>query len=179
MTGIMTGIRQMKLPKYIRERNGTYHYQRDFPVRLRHLSGRKTFTFPLKLAVSSATELQIKKRAIEADEAFERTVLLMQNSNPDALSIADIDKTALDFLRSRGLRPGCFTNLFLEANSEGITHNIGTDAADGAIPEIEAISNKIDDSKALTLQDRVIVQAYKKLIDKEKAKPQTLSNLWD
>ena len=169
----------MRLPKYIRDRNGTYHYQRDFPVSLRHLSGRKTFTFPLRLKASCATELQIKKGAIEADEAFERTILLMQNSDPDALSIAEIDKAALDFLRSRGLRPGHFTNLFLEPDSEGFIYDIGTDVAEGAIPEIEAISNKIDDSKPLTLQDRVIVQAYKKLIDKEKAKPQTLSNLWD
>jgi integrase len=179
MTGIMTGIGQMKLPKYIRERNGTYHYQRDFPLGLRHLSGKKTFTFPLKLAVSTATEMQIKKRAIEAEESFNRTKLLLQNSDPDALSMYEIDRAAVDFLRSRGLRPGHFTNLFLDADSEGLIYEIGTDVAEGGISEIDAISNKIDDSKPLTLQDRVIVQAYKKLIDKEKAKPQTLSNLWD
>lgn len=169
----------MRLPKYIRDRNGTYHYQRDFPLSLQQLCGKKTFTFPLRLKASSATELQIKKRAIEADEAFERTILLLQNSDPDVLSNAEIEKAAIDLLRSRGLRPGHFTNLFLEADSEGLIPDMGTDAAEAAIPEIEAISNKIDDSKPLTLQDRVIVQAYKKLIDKEKAKPQFLSNLWD
>jgi len=186
MTGIMTGIEQMDLPKYVRARAGTYHYQRDFPVRVQHLSGRKTFTYPLRLYVNSATEIQIKKRAIEAEEAFDRKILLIENSDPDALSASQLDIAAADFLRKRGLEPGQFVKVFkdidISREEEATQSQIQlheSDYADIAIPEIETISEKVYDKKPLNLQDKIIKEAYAKLLDKDKAKPQTLSSLWD
>ena len=176
----------MKLPKYIRARAGTYHYQRDFPLSLIQVCGRKTFTHPLKLSVNNATKTQIQKKAFEAEEAYERTKLLIGNSDPNALSASELDKAATAFLRKRGLEPGQFVKVFKdteiaqleqEAREQMQLHE--SDYADIAIPEIEAISNKMDGKKPLTSQDKIIREAYKKLLDKDKAKPQTLSGLWD
>ena len=176
----------MKLPKYIRARAGTYHYQRDFPLSLIQVCGRKTFTYPLKLHVNKATELQLAKQSIEAEEAYERTKLLIENSDPNALTLSELDKAATDFLRKKGLKPGQFVKVFKdteiaqleqEAREQMQLHE--SDYADIAIPEIEAISNKMDGKKPLTSQDKIIREAYKKLLDKDKAKPQTLSGLWD
>mgnify|MGYP000952585718 CR=1 FL=1 len=85
----------MRLPKYVREKSGTYHYQRDYPTNLRHLFDRKTFTYPLKLSANNATEMQLNKKAIEAEEAFERQKLLISNSDPDALNATELDKIKL------------------------------------------------------------------------------------
>lgn len=176
----------MKLPKYIRARAGTYHYQRDFPLSLRELCGRKTFTYPLKLHLNNATEIQIQKQSIEAEEAYERAKVLIVNSDPNALSASQLDKAATDFLRKRGLKPGQFIKVFkdnevskLESDAKEQMQLDGYDYADIAIPEIESISDKIDSGKSLTAQDKIIKEAYKKLIDKDKAKPLTLNNLWD
>jgi hypothetical protein len=106
MTESMTGIRQMKLPKYIRLRSGTYHYQRDYPTKLRHLCHTKTFTRPLGLYANNATTTEIGKAAIDADEAFERQLKLIANSDLDALPATEKDKAVVEFLRKRGLNKG-------------------------------------------------------------------------
>jgi integrase len=176
----------MVLPKYVRARAGTYHYQRDFPLRLRHLSGRKTFTYPLKLYINSASEVQLKKRAIEAEEAFDRAKLLIENSDPEALTASELDIAAADFLRKRGLKPGQFIRVLKdvdvsiaeEANQQQMQLH-ETDHADAFIPEIEAISAKLYEKKPLTLEEKIIKEAYAKLLDKDKAKPRTLSSLWN
>lgn len=176
----------MKLPKYIRARVGTYHYQRDFPTSLRQLSGRKTFTYPLGLSVNNASEIQINRKFIEADEAYDRTRLLIVNSDPNALSASQLDKAATDFLRKKGLKPGQFVKVFkdielsrLEDEAQEQMQLDGRDYADIAMPEIESISEKMYRGQLLSVQDKIIREAYKKLIDKDKAKPLTLSNLWD
>tara|TARA_B100000378_G_C18054412_1_gene414024 strand:+ start:1840 stop:3282 length:1443 start_codon:yes stop_codon:yes gene_type:complete len=175
----------MRLPKYVREKSGTYHYQRDYPTNLRHLCAKKTFTYPLKLSVNNATEIKLNKKAIEAEEAFERQKLLISNSDPDALSTTDLDKAAADFLRKRQLRPSQFVRVALDSEKQMQEqqekrqlqpHN--TDHADWAIPEFEEVQMKNQQGEALTAQERVIGHAYMKLINKESAKPQTLGGLW-
>ena len=176
----------MRLPKYIRARAGTYHYQRDFPLALRRVCGRKTFTYPLKLHVNKATELQLAKQSIEAEEAFKRTMLLIQNSDPNALTLSELDKAATDFLRKKGLKPGQFVKVFkdteitqLEEQAQEQMQLHESDYADIAIPEIESISDKLSSGKLMTAEDRVIKAAYTKLLDKDKARPLTLINLWN
>lgn len=175
----------MQLPKYVREKSGTYHYQRDYPLNLRHLCGKKTFTYPLKLSANNATEMQINKRAIEAEEAFERNKLLITNSDPDALSATDIDKAATDFLRRRGLTAGQFVKvardpeIAKQEEKESVQLQAdGYNYADAAIPEFEDIVDKYNRGEPLSSHDRVIHVAYSKLLDKAKSKPRTLASLW-
>ena len=198
MTGIMTGIGQMKLPKYIRLRAGTYHYQRDNPTKLRHLCHTKTYTRPLGLYANNATTTEISKAAIDADEAFERQLKLIASSDPDALSATDKDKAVIEFLRKRGLNKGAYVRVAkdsaIAAQEEADERQIQPDNgnyADWAIPEMEDVINKSTvlselrkigkqptNKQKLTLQDSIVGDAYISLINKQEAKPKTLGSLW-
>jgi len=198
MTGIMTGIGQMKLPKYIRLRAGTYHYQRDYPTKLRHLCHTKTYTRPLGLYANNATTTEISKAAIDADEAFERQLKLIASSDPDALSATDKDKAVIEFLRKRGLNKGAYVRVAkdsaIAAQEEADERQIQPDNgnyADWAIPEMEDVINKSTvlselrkigkqptNKQKLTLQDSIVGDAYISLINKQEAKPKSLGSLW-
>ena len=51
----------MKLPRYTRTLKGNLYYQRDIPTRLKHLTSKKTFTYPLSLKAVTASESAIVK----------------------------------------------------------------------------------------------------------------------
>ena len=181
----MAGIVILKLPKYVRLKSGTYHYQRDYPLRLRHICQKKTFTYALKLSVNQATLIQLTKAAIEAEEAFERQKKFIENSDPDALSATDLDKAATDFLRRRNLSPGQFVKVAkdndLSIREEREQQQLQDDSynfADYAVPEFDDVIHKQNMGEPLTAEDRVIGEAYLKLINKAKSKPRTLSGLW-
>ena len=145
----MTGIGQMKLPKYIRLRAGTFHYQRDYPTRLRHLCHTKTITHPLGLFANNTTDDQIAKAAIEAGEAFTMRLKLITNSDPDALSATEKDKAVVEFLRKRGLNKGAYLRVAkdsaIAAQEEAEQRQMQPDQgnhADWAIPEFEDVMDK-------------------------------------
>ena len=102
--------------KYVFNKHGTYHYQRDYPTKLKHLAQKKTFTYPLQLKVTEASDLEIQKAAINAEEAYQRQLLLISNSDPDALSATDLEKAAADFLRKRGLVAGQYVKVAKDAD---------------------------------------------------------------
>jgi integrase len=175
----------MKLPKYIRLRAGTYHYQRDYPTKLRHLCHTKTYTRPLGLYANNATTTEIGKAAIDADEAFERQLKLIANSDPDALPATEKDKAVVEFLRKRGLNKGQYLKVSRdsaiaaqEATEQRQMQADEGNYADWAIPEMEEVLEKQDRGIPLTLQDTIVGEAYISLINKQEAKPKTLGSLW-
>ena len=186
MTETMTGIGHMsKLPKYIRLRSGTYHYQRDYPTKLKHLCHTKTFTHPLGLFANNATATEVTKAAIEAGEAFDRQLKLIASSDPDALSATDKDKAVIEFLRKRGLSKGAYVRVakdsVISAQEEAEQRQLQpheSDHADWAIPEMEDVLEKQQRGEPLTLKDTIIGDAYMTLINKQAAKPKTLGSLW-
>ena len=199
MTETMTGIGHMsKLPKYIRLRSGTYHYQRDYPTKLKHLCHTKTYTKPLGLFANNATATEVSKAAIEADEAYDRQLTLISNSDPDALSATDKDKAVIEFLRKRGLNKGAYVRVAkdsaIAAQEETEQRQMQPDEYDHAawaIPEMEDVINKSTvlkelseigkqptNKQKLTLQDTIVGDAYISLINKQEAKPKTLGSLW-
>lgn len=137
----------MTLPKYVRLRHESYHYQRDYPTKLRHLIVQKTFTYPLQLRADTATSVQIQKAAIEASAAYSRQLILIANSDPEALSGTDLNNAASEFLRKRGIIPGQFIKLVTDPataakqEDEKIKHTIidKWTYADTAIPEFEEV----------------------------------------
>lgn len=176
----------MELPKYVRAKSGTYHFQRDYPLKLRHLCGKKTFTFPLRLSVSECSQIELSKKAIEAEEAFERQKLLISNSDPDALSATDLDKAATDFLRRRKLSAGQFVKVRLdpdlsrrEESEQQQLQDHNTDYADNVIPEFDDVLDKYQRGIPLTAQERVVGEAWLKVTNKVAAKPKTLGSLWE
>ena len=186
VTGNVTGIDKMTLPRYVRARRESYHYQRDYPRKLRHLTSKKTFTYPLQLQVASATVIEIQKATIKAEEAYQRQLLLISNSDPDALSATDLEKAAADFLRKRGLVAGQYVKVArdsdISAKEEQEQRQLqpdGYDYADWAVPEFQDVVHKDHVGEPLTLQDKIVAEARQKLVNKAKSKPKTLGSLWD
>ena len=179
------GYMRMKLPKYITARKGSLHYQRQYPTKLRHLCHTKVFTRPLGLSANNATNNEITKAAIDADEAYQRQLILITNSDPDALSATDKDKAVVDFLRKRSLSKGQYVRVAKDASlsvqeaAEG--RQLQADEgnyADYAVPEMEDVLDKQARGEKLTLQDTIVGDAYMSLIHKQEAKPKTLGSLW-
>ena len=186
VTGNVTGIDKMTLPRYVRARRESYHYQRDYPRKLRHLTSKKTFTYPLQLQVANTNVIEIQKATIKAEEAYQRQLLLISNSDPDALSATDVEKAAADFLRKRGLVAGQYLKIAkdpdISAREEQEQRQLqpdGYDYADWAVPEFEDVWYKDQTGQPLTLKDRIVGVARQKLVNKAKAKPKTLGSLWD
>ena len=174
------------LPKYVRVRRESYHYQRRYPTKLRHLIQQELFTYPLQLRVDSASDVEIIRAAIAAGEAYDRQLMLITNSDPDALTGTDIHKAATDFLRKRGYAAGQFIKVatdpdiaIKEEKTQTQLQDHSYNYADSAIPEFEDVLHKDQTGQPLTLQDRVAGEAYMMLINKVKAKPRTLGGLWD
>tara|TARA_B110000211_G_scaffold232788_1_gene297336 strand:+ start:76 stop:1581 length:1506 start_codon:yes stop_codon:yes gene_type:complete len=179
------GYMRMKLPKYITARKGSLHYQRQYPTKLRHLCHTKVFTRPLGLSANNATNNEITKAAIDADEAYQRQLILITNSDPDALNATDKDKAVVDFLRKRGLNKGQYVRvakdsaLSMQEAAEGkqLQADEG-DYADWAVPEFADVLDKQHRGEKLTIQDTIVGDAYISLINKQEAKPKTLGSLW-
>ena len=172
--------------KYVFNKHGTYHYQRDYPTKLKHLAQKKTFTYPLQLKVTEASDLEIQKAAITAEEAYQRQLLLISNSDPDALSATDLEKAAADFLRKRGLAAGQYVKVVkdpdISVQEEQGQRQLQADEhdyADWAVPEFDDVLHKNQTGQPLTLQDKIVAEARMKLVNKAKAKPKTLGSLWD
>lgn len=175
----------MKLPKYIRHRAGTYHYQRDYPTKLKHLCRTKTYTRPLGLFANNATYDDIAKAAIEAGEAYARQLILVANSDPDALNATDKDKAVSEFLRKRGLVMGQYLKVAkdseLSAQEEAEQKQLQMheyNYADWAVPEFDDVMDKQARGEKLTLQDTIVGDAWMALVNKAEAKPKSLGSLW-
>ena len=188
MSNVTTCVTTMaqNLPKYVRIRRESYHYQRRYPTRLRHLITQELFTYPLQLRVDTATNIEVQKAAIEAGEAYERQLTLIANSDPEALQGTELQKAASDFLRKRGNTAGQFItvakDIDLAAKEEQTQTQLQADGytyADSAIPEFEDVLHKDQTGQLLTLQDKIVGEAYMMLVNKVKAKPRTLGSLWD
>ena len=164
----------MKLPRYIRNLNGSLYYQRDIPTRLKATANKKTFTHPLKLKIHEATEIAINKATARSAEAFDIYLKLVSNSDPNAFSATEIDLAAIEFLRKKGLSKGELTAV--PPNSEQLGPS---DYADFLIPEIDDVSVKSSKGEKLNTQDKVIERAYSALYKREMAKPQTFQSLWN
>ena len=176
----------ISLPKYVRNRQGTYHYQRRYPTKLRHLFNGHSFTCPLLLSASSATDNEIIKAAWEAGEAYDRQLKLIANSDPDALTGTDRHKAATEFLRKRGLMAGQFVKVakdpdiaIKEEQTQTQLQADGYNYADSAIPEFDDVLHKHQTGQPLSLKDKVVGEAYMMLVNKVKAKPRTLGSLWE
>jgi len=174
------------LPKYVRVRRESYHYQRRYPTKLRHLIQQELFTYPLQLRVDSASDVEIIRAAIAAGEAYDRQLKLIANSDPDALTGTDRHKAATEFLRKRGLMAGQFVKVatdpdiaIKEEQTRTQLQADGYNYADSAIPEFDDVLHKHQIGQPLSLKDKVVGEAYMMLVNKVKAKPRTLGSLWE
>ena len=178
----------MKLPPYIRNRNGTYHYQRDYPTRLRLLTRKKTYTSALRLSANNATDVEIGKAALKAEELYQVHLRLVENSDSSAFNKDEINNEAIEWLRKRNLRAGQFefhkpdpTRAAQEQREQRQIQPDAYDMAEMAAPEFEDLYHKtinLKEGETLTAQDAVVGAAFKMIQKAAKAKPQELMSLW-
>jgi len=92
---------------------------------------------------------QIQKVTLDAEEAYQGQLSLVNNSDPEAMSGTKLVRAALEFLRKRGIAAGQFVkvakdaDLAIKESRELIKLQAdGCDYADSAIPEFECIVDK-------------------------------------
>jgi len=174
-----------KLPKYVRAQGKFLFYQRDYPAKLRHLAPTKTFTYALKVTADNSVSAELNRKIAQAADSYALACKRIGNTDPNAYSVSELDTAAADYLRKRNLQPGQFTSVMLdlelsrqEAKYQVQLQAHKEDYALAALPEMENVIAKEQEGEALTFNDQVVVHALKKLIDKSKQRPQTLSQLW-
>lgn len=163
-----------KFPRYIRELKGSLYYQRDFPTSLHHI--QKTFTKPLKLKATNYTEPELQRAIASATETFELKVKMMQNTNASDYSEVELDKAAVELLRSLHLNPGQFFDTHTE---EGFI-----DWADETIPGLEdafeegKYAQYFNRKPKLSAEQEAALRAYEALKKQWAKKPKMLSDIW-
>ena len=185
VTGIVTGMTEMTLPKYVRALKGSLYFQRDYPTKLRHLTSKKTYTAPLGLKMSNVTAASINRALATALEAYELRLRLIENSDPTAYNQDEINSAALEWLRKRNLSAGQFEYYKLdpaiaakEEREQRQFQPTAHDMAEMAAPEFEDLWYKEQRGDALTAQDAVVGAAFEMIQKAAKAKPQELAGLW-
>ena len=175
----------VKLPKYVSLRRSAYHYQRQIPSKLAHLTSRKFFTAPLRLK-EGVTELKLFQAADQASRDFELYCKTLSNSDPSAFEDTEIDKLATRLLAQRGFSAGDFARVKTDASVTRREEQVGyqlqaypEDYAAHVVPEIDELSEKAHTGEALTIKEKVVERAYKALIKpKTKSSSQTLAGIW-
>jgi len=175
----------IKLPKYVSLRRAAYHYQRQIPSKLSHLTSHKFFTAPLRLK-EGASELKLFQAADQANRDFELFCKTLSNSDPSAFEDTEIDKLATKLLAQRGFSGGDFARVKTDESITRREEQLGyqlqaypEDYAAHVVPEIDDFSEKAHTGEALTVKEKVIERAYKALIrPRTKSNSQTLAGIW-
>ena len=173
-----------RYPKYVRSHGQLLYYQRDYPTRL-WMASQKTWTYPLGVSSTDAASALLTRKISEATSLFELACKRLENSDPNAYSASELDAAAAAFLRRKGLAPGEFIRVPLDPETTREEKQRGRqlqaypeDYALAAIPEMDDVIDKNHEGGQLTFNDKVVLHAYRKLIDKSKQAPQTLTLLW-
>ncbi len=160
----------IKLPKYVSLRRSAYHYQRQIPSKLAHLTSHKFFTAPLRLK-EGVSELKLFQAADQANRDFELYCKTLSNSDPSAFEDTEIDKLATKLLAQRGFSSGDFARVRTDESITRREEQLGyqlqaypEDYAAHVVPEIDDLSEKAHAGEALTVKEKVIERAYKALI---------------
>ena len=174
-----------KLPKYVRLIKGTkLTYQRDFNAAVRRLIGKKTFTYPLRVSVDAADSL-LNAAILKATQAFELASKMALNSDPESFGLKELDLAALEVLRRSNLHPGQFTREVLapdeiaRLNAAKENYEDRFSLAEESLPEFHTVYVKTKLGEQLNFREKAVSLAWSKLVDRAKASPLTLTQLWD
>jgi len=182
---MVTGMTEMKLPKYIRAQKGSLYFQRDYPTRLRHLVAKKTYTAPLSLKVSNVTDVSMSQAVDGATKAYDIHLRMIENSDPAAFNKDEKNSAADEWLRKKNLRVGQFEfynkDPAIAEREQREQRQLQPDALDMAemsAPEFDDVFYKRANGETLDVHDEVILIAQSMLTKASKAKPQELKTLW-
>lgn len=164
--------------KYVTTRTNKLYYQRAYPTKLRGLAGKKNFTYSLGLS-TEATDREIKKAVIQADELFDIECRVIQNSDVSAYTSDDVDKLAKLILKKTGVESD-ITDTYPELFYSDIDDGAST-VAELLLgeQELDKIGRKIDANQALKVDELARKRAFTLLVTKKGKHPITLSKIWD
>ena len=194
--------------KYVRRVNNRLFYERDYPMRLQPIIGRKIFTSPLGDAGQS--ESQLLRAVSSATEVYQVKVKMATNSDPAAFTDAELGALVKKMLASKGLTEGQLirdypvdpeiTALELENHEHNELlwkeHTFGDDAPAGLRPEhlqmtpqdvAEEIfhDDMIDDQHRRrrglpqTPKQKAAGLTYRAALEVRKRQPTWLSEIWE
>jgi hypothetical protein len=164
--------------KYVITRTNKLYYQRAYPTKLRELAGKKNFTYSLGLS-TEATDRDLKKAVLQADELFDIECRVIQNSNVSAYTSDDVDKLAKLILKKAGVEPDITeTHQQYVYDPESNTPYFAAELILGE-QELDGIGRKIDADQTLTVEELARKRAFTLLVTKKGKRPVTLSKLWD
>jgi len=182
---MVTGMTEMKLPKYIRAQKGSLYFQRDYPTRLRHLVAKKTYTAPLSLKVSNVTDVSLGEAVLSATKAYDLHLRMIENSDPAAFNKDDKNRAALEWLRKKNLKVGQFEYYRKdpviaerEEQEQRQLQPSAYDMAEMSAPEFDDVFYKRANGEPLNVHDEVVLTAQAMLTKAANAKPQELKTLW-
>ena len=165
----------MKLPKYVRLRNQTLFYQRDYPKWFQRRYGLKTFSRSLKLKTSQYTESELQKMIADAAEKFDLNIKLLSNSDPAMLTDTELNKATAVFIEKLAYRHGQFAD-----------DKDWQDAAFYLHPELDEANDPYrteevhfrGEKPVFTTRQEVMRRAYKALTSHTARKPVLISDAW-
>ena len=164
--------------KYVITRTHKLYYQRAYPTKLRELAGKKTFTYSVGLS-PDATEREITKAVLQADELFDIECRVIQNSDVSAYTSDDIDKLAKLILKKTGVEPDITeTHQQFVYDPESNTPYFAAELILGE-NELDRIGRKLDANQPLSIDELARKRAFTLLVTKKGKQPITLSKLWN
>jgi hypothetical protein len=165
----------MKLPKYVRIRNNTLFYQRDFPQSFRRKYGTKTYSRTLKLKASQHTEAELQAAVADATESFELHKKMYSNTTPEVFTDTELDKAAAEWIEKKGYRHGEFSD---DQAWQEYAYDIEPelDEANDAWKTEEVFYNR--EEPVYTTRQEVMRRAYKALTSHTVRKPVLISDAW-
>ena len=174
-----------KLPKYVRLVKGTkLTYQRDYSADVKRLIGKKTFTYPLGVSFDGS-DSALNAAILKASRAYELATKMALNSDPESFGLKELDLAALEVLRKSSLRVGQFAKELLPKEEIDRLHAAQEnyenrfDIAENSLPDFQTVYAKTKLGEPLTFQEKAVNLAWSKLVDRAKASPLTLTQLWD
>ena len=165
----------MKLPKYVRLRNNTLFYQRDYPSSFIRKYGYKTYTRTLKLKHSQHTEAELHAAVANATEGYELAIKMYSNTDPSVFTDTELDKAAAEWIEKKGYRHGEFAD-----------DQDWQDVAEEIEPELDEPNDAMKTEEVFyhgkepvfTTRQEVMRRAYKALTSHTAHKPVTVSDAW-
>lgn len=189
--------------KYVRKGCHTFNYQRDFPVKLQKLIGRKTFTYPLG---DGRSEADLSRNVADASEAYQVTVKMATVSDLTAYRESEIIALVKKQLASKGMTEGQLVRDYpidpeltaLEQSNHAYNDSLNIafddywtptrptylqetpqDVADEMFQDVISDDQyRRSEGRPETINDKVNAATYEALLAVSKKKTKTLRHIW-
>ena len=150
--------------KHITVKRKGYYFTRAIPNHLQSIAGKQFFVIPLHLPVIGTRETELQQHRLDALGRYELYIKTLEQSDPSYYTEEEVIKLATEYVKTRGLDDLLQTHKYQK----------DPEVLSDLIPDIDYVD--IDNP---TIDDRVIITAYKALQDSDILTRRTLETLYD